>query len=281
MPYYVVDTMGHIPGLSGLFVAGIFSASLSTVSASLNSLAAVTIEDYYKPLYKHYFKKNLTNDQASTHSKIIAFIYGIVCLIIAFIAQFLGGVLQAALTIFGVVGGPLLGLFSLGMFTTTANQKGAVAGLLCGLGMAMWMAFGGPRPPTKGLPRITDGCDPPVNATRLLYTRSDTDDRCLFINKTYLFCLKFLFCRFSEYFWLYRVSYLYNGVLGLLVTFIFGYLFSFVLEKCFGETQDELDPNLFVPPLSKRLKNQKEKMVKLMNMNGNGSNEDLQNGTRF
>lgn len=48
MPYYVVDTMGNIPGLSGLFVAGIFSASLSTVSAAVNSLAAVTIEDYYK-----------------------------------------------------------------------------------------------------------------------------------------------------------------------------------------------------------------------------------------
>lgn len=48
MPYYVVDTMGHIPGLSGLFVAGIFSAALSTVSAALNSLAAVTMEDYYK-----------------------------------------------------------------------------------------------------------------------------------------------------------------------------------------------------------------------------------------
>lgn len=48
MPLYVVDAIGHIPGLSGLFVAGIFSASLSTVSASLNSLAAVTIEDYCK-----------------------------------------------------------------------------------------------------------------------------------------------------------------------------------------------------------------------------------------
>lgn len=48
MPYFVVDSMGHIPGLSGLFVAGIFSASLSTVSASVNSLAAVTLEDYLK-----------------------------------------------------------------------------------------------------------------------------------------------------------------------------------------------------------------------------------------
>lgn len=48
MPYYVVDSLGNTPGLAGLFVAGIFSASLSTVSAAVNSLAAVTIEDYYK-----------------------------------------------------------------------------------------------------------------------------------------------------------------------------------------------------------------------------------------
>lgn len=48
MPYFVVDSMGHIPGLSGVFVAGIFSASLSTISAGLNSMAAVTMEDYFK-----------------------------------------------------------------------------------------------------------------------------------------------------------------------------------------------------------------------------------------
>lgn len=48
MPRYVLDTMGNVPGLSGLFVAGIFSGSLSTVSSALNSLSAVTVEDYVK-----------------------------------------------------------------------------------------------------------------------------------------------------------------------------------------------------------------------------------------
>lgn len=46
LPLYVVETMGMIPGLSGLFVSGIFSGSLSTVSSALNSLAAVTVQDY-------------------------------------------------------------------------------------------------------------------------------------------------------------------------------------------------------------------------------------------
>lgn len=48
MPFYVIDTMQHIPGLSGLFVSGIFSAALSTVSAAMNSLSAVTLEDFVK-----------------------------------------------------------------------------------------------------------------------------------------------------------------------------------------------------------------------------------------
>lgn len=48
MPLFVVDAMGAYPGLPGLFVSGIFSASLSTVSAAVNSLAAVTLEDYIK-----------------------------------------------------------------------------------------------------------------------------------------------------------------------------------------------------------------------------------------
>lgn len=48
MPLYVVDTLKHMPGLAGLFVAGIFSGSLSTVSSAVNSLAAVTLEDYIK-----------------------------------------------------------------------------------------------------------------------------------------------------------------------------------------------------------------------------------------
>jgi len=48
MPLYVLDTMGSIPGLTGLFIAGIFSSALSSVSPILNSLAAVTVEDYIK-----------------------------------------------------------------------------------------------------------------------------------------------------------------------------------------------------------------------------------------
>lgn len=52
----------------------------------------------------------------------MALVYGVVCVAMAFMAKNLGGILQASLTIFGAVGGPLLAVFTLGMFTTVGNQ---------------------------------------------------------------------------------------------------------------------------------------------------------------
>lgn len=51
--------MGHIPGVAGLFIAGIFSGSLSTVSSALNSLAAVTMQDFLVVSIRLFFKLNL------------------------------------------------------------------------------------------------------------------------------------------------------------------------------------------------------------------------------
>lgn len=149
MAIYVMDALGHIPGIAGLFVSGIFSASLSSVSSCLNSLAAVTLEDYFKPLYLIVMKKPLEMppSRSAFPSKIIAGAYGVVCIGTAFLAQHIGGILQVSLTIFGVVGGPLLGLFTLGMSSKEANEKGSVIGLFTGMIISMWIGFGSPKPP--------------------------------------------------------------------------------------------------------------------------------------
>ena len=44
-PLFVMQVMGDINCVPGLFVAGVFSGALSTVSSGLNSLAAVTLQD--------------------------------------------------------------------------------------------------------------------------------------------------------------------------------------------------------------------------------------------
>uniref|UniRef100_A0A3P9LPI5 Sodium-dependent multivitamin transporter n=1 Tax=Oryzias latipes TaxID=8090 RepID=A0A3P9LPI5_ORYLA len=155
--YFVMDVFSGLPGLSGLFVACLFSGALSTISSAFNSLATVTMEDLIKPQFP-----GMTETRATLLSKGLALVYGLVCLAMAYIASRMGSVLQAAFSIFGMVGGPLLGLFCLGMFFPWANPVGAVVGLLAGLAMAFWIGIGSfvmrisSTPPT-----------PPLNATSL------------------------------------------------------------------------------------------------------------------
>lgn len=49
LPDLVINIFGDIEGLSGLFVAMIYSAALSTISSGMNALASVTISDFAKP----------------------------------------------------------------------------------------------------------------------------------------------------------------------------------------------------------------------------------------
>lgn len=159
MPIYVIDMLGHFPGVTGLFVAGIFSASLSTVSSCLNSLAAVTLEDYFKPIYKIATGKHLklSDSRSATPSKIIASVYGVVCIGCAYAAQFYGGILQVSLVVFGTVGGPVLALFTLGMSLTCANERGSVLGLFIGTIFSMWIGFA-KKPPIPQLSKSVEDC---------------------------------------------------------------------------------------------------------------------------
>ncbi|XP_062427240.1 sodium-dependent multivitamin transporter isoform X3 [Rhea pennata] len=149
--YFVMDVLKDLPGLPGLFVACLFSGSLSTISSAFNSLATVTMEDLLRP-----HLPGLSESRATLLSKLLALGYGLLCLGMAYVSSMLGPVLQAAISIFGMVGGPLLGLFSLGMFFPCANATGAVAGLAAGLAMAFWVGIGSllqsARAPAGALP---------------------------------------------------------------------------------------------------------------------------------
>ncbi|XP_071752021.1 solute carrier family 5 member 6 isoform X2 [Centroberyx gerrardi] len=136
--YFVMDMLQGLPGLPGLFVACLFSAALSTISSAFNSLATVTMEDLIKPHFPA-----MTEARATLLSKALAMSYGLLCLAMAYVTHLMGdSVLQVALKIFGMVGGPLLGLFCLGMFFPWANSTGALAGLGAGLAMAFWVGIG-------------------------------------------------------------------------------------------------------------------------------------------
>merc|ERR1719427_644998 len=137
-PLFVMQVMGDYPGVPGLFVAGVFSGALSTVSSGLNSLAAVCLRDFIQG----GCNIQLSETKATFITKMLAVGFGIIGYVVVFAVKFLPGVLEAALGIFGIVGGPVLGAFTLGMFFPFANSLGAFVGTFSSLIFTCWMGFG-------------------------------------------------------------------------------------------------------------------------------------------
>ncbi|XP_012224692.2 putative sodium-dependent multivitamin transporter [Linepithema humile] len=255
MPLYVMDALSDYPGVPGLFVAGIFSAGLSTISATVNSLAAVILEDYIKPLWR-VRGKELSPTTSIIISKILAFLIGLACLAVAFLARYLGGLLQAALTIFGVVGGPMLGLYTLGMFLPSCNQKGAIIGFISSLMFSLWMGFGQPKPPIPRLSVSTDGCG--FNDTMIMYRGSDSESS-IYTSSRYEHTEEN-----ESYFYLYRISYMWYCPLGFLFALIAGWIASWITRWIYKEDLIEIDPTL-LSPIVARMEERRRKADKFRN----------------
>lgn len=118
MPLLVMRVLGDYPGVPGMFIAGVFSASLSTLSTGLNSLAAVTLEDFVK----HSFP-NLSESATGYIMKISIVIYGTIAVMLVFVVEKLGAVIQLSSTLNGASTGPLLGLFVMGLFVPRVRAK--------------------------------------------------------------------------------------------------------------------------------------------------------------
>lgn len=93
LPLLVIDTLKDFPGAAGLFLAGVFSASLSSLSGGLNSLAAVTLEDCVKPVFTQ-----LSSKQEQIIVKSVVLVTGVVTVGLAVIVAKMGQILQVPIT---------------------------------------------------------------------------------------------------------------------------------------------------------------------------------------
>ncbi|KAK9519465.1 hypothetical protein VZT92_022193 [Zoarces viviparus] len=161
MAYFVLDIFRNHPGFPGLFLACAYSGTLSTASTSINAMAAVTMEDLLRPRLRLMTQKKLI-----LISKGLSLLYGVSCITVAALSSLLDwGVLQGSFTVMGVVSGPILGVFILGMFVPAANRLGAFSGITVGFCVSLWLAVGStlypPNEETMGvLPFYTGGCGP-------------------------------------------------------------------------------------------------------------------------
>ncbi|KAJ3635979.1 hypothetical protein MTP99_008837 [Tenebrio molitor] len=135
LPYFIMDVASHIPGLSGLFIAGIFCAALSTLSAFLNCVAGTLYEDFVLKV-----TGPIDDDKRAAYIlKFLVCIVGVLCTLLVFIVERLGGILPLAVSLSGVTAGPLLGMFTLGILFPKATSKGVLYGSIIGMLFSSWI----------------------------------------------------------------------------------------------------------------------------------------------
>lgn len=175
VPHMIVDIFQQYPGLSGLFISALFSASLSTLSSLLAGLSAITVEDLIRP----YF--SLSDTMLTVAAKIAVVVYGGMGILVAFgISQLEGSLTQILFSIMGAATGPSVGIFFLSMFYRKATDKGVIVGGVVGLAISFWICIGSTistRPPMPLPLPATDMCllqNAPINSTYVDYNSTVT-----------------------------------------------------------------------------------------------------------
>ncbi|KAK4876936.1 hypothetical protein RN001_009442 [Aquatica leii] len=207
LPFFVMDIGRNVPGLSGIFVAGIFAAALSSLSTSLMNLATVIYTDFVSAFL------SVPCRNATYILKLIVFLIGVVCVGLIFVIGNMGSILQVYVTLDGITSGILLGLFTLGVVFPSANKHGALYGGIVGFIFSFVMVFGNQWYKHKGLipdnqakPFSTEGC----NYTQSLLPKIQDENLP------------------SAFF---RICFWYNSLIGTLAVVIVGVIVSFITRK--------------------------------------------------
>lgn len=136
-PRFIVSRMPH--GISGLMISAILAAAMCNLSAALNSLSSTVIVDFYGRF------RPATSEERRVHlSRITTLFWAFVLFAFALLARRSGKVIEAGLSIASVAYGALLGVFLLGVLTRPVTERGAIAGMIAGfiVDLYLWLGTG-------------------------------------------------------------------------------------------------------------------------------------------
>ena len=124
-PYFI---MTRLPtGLVWFILLAMTSAAICSMSADLNSLGAVGVEDYYKKM-----RPNQTDHHYLRAGKTIVTVAGLISIGIArlYVNSGSGGVLGIVFSLYAIFSGGISGIFLLGLFSPRTNRQGINIGII-------------------------------------------------------------------------------------------------------------------------------------------------------
>lgn len=133
-PYFIVN--GLPTGITGLMIASIMAAGMSTVSTSLNSSSTIVLTDFYK-----HFKKDVSEKEGMVVLYTTTVVLGVLGVIVALLMMGVDGVLDTWWKLASIFSGGMLGLFLLGFICKKVNKMAAVLGVIAGLLVIFWMSL--------------------------------------------------------------------------------------------------------------------------------------------
>ncbi|AXP81356.1 Sodium/glucose cotransporter [Mariniflexile rhizosphaerae] len=134
-PHFIVNALPS--GMTGLMIASIFAAGMSTISTSFNSSATVFLTDYYNK----YFKQDASDKQRMKVLYTSSLIISVIGIGIGIAMINVKSALDAWWKLSSIFSGGMLGLFLLGIFTKTKYVKGAIVGMIAGVLVILWLTF--------------------------------------------------------------------------------------------------------------------------------------------
>ncbi len=133
-PYFIVH--GLPSGITGLLIASIFAAGMSTVSTSLNSGATVILNDFYKS-----YKKQVSEKESVRVLYTASALICVAGIVISFYIIRVESALDIWWNLAGIFSGGMLGLFLLGYFSKKVTNVPAAIGVIIGLLLITWMSL--------------------------------------------------------------------------------------------------------------------------------------------
>jgi solute:Na+ symporter, SSS family len=137
-PRFIIEVMP--PGLTGLVIAAILAAAMSTVSGALNSLSAATTHDIYLPLTK----RAVDGQEMLRIGRRFTLMWAVILIGGAMLYREQGTpVVVIALAIASFTYGGLLGAFFLGILWRRARQRDAITGMAVSISIMALIVFAG------------------------------------------------------------------------------------------------------------------------------------------
>lgn len=133
-PFFIVNELPV--GLTGLLIASIFAAGMSTIATSVTSSSTIILTDYYQR-----FRKHAGNMERMLVLKLSSVGVGVAGILVAFAFMSVQSALDAWWALASIFSGGMLGLFLLGYISKKARNFDAVLGVVCGVILVCWIVI--------------------------------------------------------------------------------------------------------------------------------------------